>query len=701
MTDDKRRDELSSLFDNALALGDGVALEHSDLLDKLSHCKERYKDLHFYKSGGSKVIYKAYDEMTGRTVALAQLRNESKSVQIDSFLREARLNALLQHPNIVPVYDVGLLDEQPFFCMKFIAGNSLEEILQDLDKKDEAMCQRFSLSDLIDIFLKICDAMAYAHSNGILHLDLKPENIRIDRFGDVLICDWGLSAVIDEMDEINDQFGSLEDYSLNKNDLQNMTIDGYIKGTPGYMAPEQTGQSSHRKSIATDTYALGAVLYSILTFRAPFAGSVEEILQKTAKGDFPPPSQVRTEVPTRLEAICLKAMKNQQEERYQSSEELQQDILAYRNGYLTTAEETTFIKLFTLFIKRNKIVSAVVTASLFLLFAFAIIFIHHLEQSRDEALAAKDQALSAKNEAINLAERLQKEKEENTKRGKILSAQFIKKYEKSFDDYEFSDALIFINSAVRLDPQNKQVWLAKAQLHCMRFQFKKSLAAYEKASKKDLLYELADQYRNAPEKIDTEFKIDIIGEFAKKNGFGFPTGTFVHWQIYSQMDIDERIKFAIGMLKIFNPNSPTIEFNFDKETAHLDISGNKEMIWAYVLQNFPAKSINLSNTPSYTFQIVGEIPLQELNAESTRVKKLDKLQTQNLRTLNIAKTKITNLDILSSSPLQTLDIRHLQISSLEPLRQMKFLRSLIVSPKQFSKERLTGLPKSIKIITRE
>ena len=130
------------------------------------------------------------------------------------------------------------------------------------------MCQRFSLPDLIDIFLKICDAMAYAHSNGILHLDLKPENIRIDRFGDVLICDWGLSAVIDEMDEINDQFGSLEDYSLNKNDLQNMTIDGYVKGTPGYMAPEQTGQSNHRKSIATDTYSLGAVLYSILTFRS-------------------------------------------------------------------------------------------------------------------------------------------------------------------------------------------------------------------------------------------------------------------------------------------------------------------------------------------------------------------------------------------------------------------------------------------------
>ena len=423
------------------------------------------------------------------------------------------------------------------------------------------MCQRFSLPDLIDIFLKICDAMAYAHSNGILHLDLKPENIRINRFGDVLICDWGLSAVIDEMDEINDQFGSLEDYSLNKNDLQNMTIDGYVKGTPGYMAPEQTGQSNHRKSIATDTYSLGAVLYSILTFRAPFTGSLEEILKKTATGDFPHPSQVRSEVPSRLEAICLKAMHEQPEKRYQSSEELQKDILAYRNGYLTTAEETTFIKLFTLFIKRNKVVSAVVTVSLFLLCCFSAVFIHHLNQSRDEAL--------------DLAAKLQQEQNENRLHTQELSRQFVDKYKSAYGRASYDEALIFINSAVRLDPENKQAWLYKAQLHCISFEFKQSLAAYEKSSERDSLYDIADQF-SAYDAIDAKLKIEIIKEVIKKYKYEKTTGAFIHRQVYSKMELSERLLFVKGILKVLNPEVKKLNFRFDEKFGHLDISHNKK-----------------------------------------------------------------------------------------------------------------------------
>ncbi|MCM8530172.1 MAG: protein kinase, partial [Lentisphaeraceae bacterium] len=224
---------MSDFFDEALSISSDEALNQSVLLNELQACSDRYAEMTVYKTGGSKVIHEAHDKMTDRRVAVATLKENPDITQIDSFIREARLNALLQHPNIIPVYDMGVNGKQPFFSMKFIAGNTLADIVEGLNNKDPEFEQKYPLTDLVDIFLNICNGMSYAHSQGILHLDLKPENIRVDKFGDVLICDWGLAAVIDGHDKVSDYFGSLENYSLNKIDLKNPTIDGFIKGTPG------------------------------------------------------------------------------------------------------------------------------------------------------------------------------------------------------------------------------------------------------------------------------------------------------------------------------------------------------------------------------------------------------------------------------------------------------------------------------------
>ena len=147
----------------------------------------------------------------------------------------------------MPVYDIGLdVENRPYFTMKMLAGENLGAILNKLHKDDSAYVQKFPLSVLLDIFLKTCNAIAYAHAQGILHLDIKPENIQINDYGEVILIDWGLA------------------WNLNE---ENIWDDGLIKGTPGYMAPEQIRSETDVFSPLTDIYALGALLYSILTLK--------------------------------------------------------------------------------------------------------------------------------------------------------------------------------------------------------------------------------------------------------------------------------------------------------------------------------------------------------------------------------------------------------------------------------------------------
>ena len=260
-----RKTVLSNIFDDALDLR-----EHSScsLLRDLEMISEHYTDLEFYQQGGSKTVYKAFDERTGRQVAYAQLADDATEVQQDAFLREARINAMLQHPNIVPVYDIGTKDGKAYFCMKFVEGFSLAKLIESL-KQDS---QSLTITEILDIYLKVCDAIAYAHDRGVVHLDLKPDNIQIDDFGDLRVCDWGLAQILDGHDDVHYQMPDLEKYSFSQVDLNCKTLDGYIKGSPGFMAPEQTGIYKHSKSVYTDTYSLTCILYALLTLEVPFLG---------------------------------------------------------------------------------------------------------------------------------------------------------------------------------------------------------------------------------------------------------------------------------------------------------------------------------------------------------------------------------------------------------------------------------------------
>ena len=134
-------------------------------------------------------------------------------------------------------------------------------------KEDEEYELKYSLANRLEIFMKVCDAIAFAHHKSIIHLDLKPEYIQVSDYGEVLVCDWGLAKIIEE-DWVDEKF---EDYSLSELHDDNKTVDGYVKGTLGYLSPEQATPGAHRDQ-RSDVYALGALLYEILAWRKPIIG---------------------------------------------------------------------------------------------------------------------------------------------------------------------------------------------------------------------------------------------------------------------------------------------------------------------------------------------------------------------------------------------------------------------------------------------
>ncbi|MCM8530448.1 MAG: serine/threonine protein kinase, partial [Lentisphaeraceae bacterium] len=236
------------------------------LSDELESIDKRYLQTKHLASGGMKDIYICKDNVTNRLIAKAVLKGDKSKTAIEDFLREARLTAYLQHPNIMPVYDMGKeSDGSPFFTMKLIEGQTLSDFI--LTSPNTKL-----LNDNLRIFLKICEAIAYAHSKSILHLDIKPDNIQVSSFGNVIVSDWGIAKII----KTKVTEAELESYMLNENLGEQGTLNGYIKGTPGYLAPEQVSKDFGKKDERTDVYALGALLYFILTGKSMATGADTE-----------------------------------------------------------------------------------------------------------------------------------------------------------------------------------------------------------------------------------------------------------------------------------------------------------------------------------------------------------------------------------------------------------------------------------------
>ena len=363
----------SEIFFKAQELKEGHldAGIYAELLDS----EQRYGEKVFFAQGGMKKIYKVQDYQTDRIVAMACLDEGKDLISKESFLREARITAQLQHPNIISIHDIGIDADQPYFTMKFLEGQTLEETLiaDDYSQQNKS----YTLTELLEIFKKVCNAVAYAHSKAVIHLDLKPANIHLSDYGEVTVCDWGLAKVLDH----DLQQSTLDNYSLSYFDLHNQTLDGYIKGTMGYMSPEQLGNSV-KKDQRSDIYSLGAILYKLLTRRQIIhAKSTEEYRDLVLAGKIERPSLYKEDVPNSLEAVCMKCLDLDVENRYQSVDELIAELNAYLRGFATHAEKASLLKQSQLFYKRNRNMCLLALASVLMIISTLSYYLWNLDKA--------------------------------------------------------------------------------------------------------------------------------------------------------------------------------------------------------------------------------------------------------------------------------------------------------------------------------
>lgn len=355
--------------------------ESSPISSRLLDLHQRYEINQLVDQGGMKRIYEAMDLQCNRIVALAKPQKDLPKELYENFLREAQLTASLEHPNITPIYDISIDPKhKPFFVMEFIKGDNLEFILNKLQTSSEYHLKKYPLDTLLNILVKVCDAVSYAHSKSVLHLDIKPSNIQIGQFGEVLLCDWGLAKL-----QGHEDHDSYDEILFNPDLLNSFTLSGKLKGTPGYMAPEQVNKKESF-SKQTDIYSLGALLYTILSLHAPFKGTTEEILENTSHNKIIPLQN--SSIPNSLKAIVYKAMETSPSNRYSSVESLQQDIQSFLSGYATKAEKAGFIKEGKLFYQRNK-VFCLITSIALTLFASTLIgfiFIQSLQLQNQSLL---------------------------------------------------------------------------------------------------------------------------------------------------------------------------------------------------------------------------------------------------------------------------------------------------------------------------
>lgn len=305
----------------------------------------RYRPLRFHAKGALGEVFVARDEELHRDVALKRIqRADAAAPEVRRrFLAEAEITARLEHPGIVPVY--GLVegeDGQPCYAMRFIQGESLREAIQRFHEAEkpsrDAGERSLALRHLLSQFLTVCNTVAYAHSRGILHRDLKPANIMLGTYGETLVVDWGLAKAFER--DSGAKGSDADRLARTPDSPPEATQLGQAVGTPAYMSPEQAAGRWDQVGPASDIYSLGATLYTILTGEMPFQGdSVAEVLDKVQRGEVSGLRQWQKEIPRALEAICLKAMARQPEQRYATALEIAADlehwladepVLAYR-----------------------------------------------------------------------------------------------------------------------------------------------------------------------------------------------------------------------------------------------------------------------------------------------------------------------------------------------------------------------------------
>ena len=623
--------------------------------EELEANEERYSETTLIDQGGMKLINRVHDRVTDRFLVMATSKNsEDKNAQ-EHFLREARITASLQHPNIVPIHDIGFnSSKQPYFIMKMIDGVSFQEYLND----DHIIQEKLS------IFLKVCDAIDYAHSQGIVHLDLKPVNIRVGKHGEVIVCDWGLAKVIYE--DCNEEF--LKKDSLDSCNLQ-LTL--YGRGTPGYMAPEQFSKEDDLTR-QSDIYSLGAILYTILTGKAPINGNdYEEIKRKTLAGNIKTPSleSPNKNIPMSVEAICLKALSTKPEERYKSVESLISEIQTYLNGFAPKAEKASFITQFKLLYFRNRSIINFAMITLILVVCGVFWFISKLKSSELETRTAFDQ--------LQKQVTLRQEAEAEALKGAIREGWA------QLKQTNLDKALDNVKLALHYSPANTDALRQAVLIHLAKFDFNKAAEYAEQFPD--------GQFLHLRKKISTLQDADsdktpyilVIKEFQSET-FGRLYHSLIR-KIMPTLSTENKKLFAKQLIVNLNKQAALENISFSKDSKSIFVK-NAKLGLMPPLDGSGIENIDISNTGLTRVFTLNTMKIKKLSLAGNPIGYLDiepKCKS-NITELNIQRTHFSHIPDKMEN-LVVLNISFCKIGSYERLLSMKKLQKLITNKGQLPK----------------
>ena len=605
--------------------------------------------------GGMGAILDAREATTHRTVAMKVMLSNLSESDLLRFIEEAQVTSQLEHPNIVPIYELSVDENgQVFYTMKFVQGVTLRQVLDSLREGDPAALATYSLAALLTIFQKVCDAMAFAHSKGVIHRDLKPDNVMLGDYGEVLVMDWGLAKVLGKKSELRDGEKLPREQSpissARSEEGSSFTMAGSIVGTPQYMAPEQARGDVDTLDARADTYALGAILYHLLALRPPIAGDdVMQMIGKVVRGEIEPltsPSSKTHPIPDSLAAVCRKAMALDPVARYQSVPALQTEIAAFQNGFATSAEKAGTWRQFTLLLKRHKAASIGAAAVLLVGAIFGTKAI--VEGRRAERTLGELRGTAPTFEAQSHA---------------LLS------------EGKLDDALAKIGYAVSLAPDHADYHLTRANL----FQSAQKLSA------------AADEYRRVlalrPGDAAAKVNLDLCDKLLAENGGAAELPLLLQNKLLDALVAQHRDLEAAPLARLLNRDTQTAEatirarlasytaqkgwreINIHREGKGFSVDlGALQLGDLHALRGLPIVELSLNQTSVTDLRPLAGLPLEKLVLNNSRVSDLSPLRGMKLRKLEIWGTDVSDLSPLAAMPLKELNIGYNRnLHDLKPL----------------------------------